>query len=271
MNTANNLSNPILQVDSVSIQYGNRMVLNAINLVVQPSEICVILGPSGCGKTTLLKAIIGLLTPSKGTIRLFGKELVDLDSPESMALLHKTGILFQNGALLGSLTVEENVALPLEMHSGYPPSLIREIVQLKLSQVGLSHATKLLPQELSGGMKKRAALARALALDPQLLFCDEPSAGLDPVTAAGLDDLLLSLRQQLSIGVVVVTHELESIKKIADTIVFLYQGSVLYNGPLKNALDIKEGPMADFFKRVSRFSGTQATSSASLFTIKQAP
>jgi phospholipid/cholesterol/gamma-HCH transport system ATP-binding protein len=243
---------PIIQVENVSVRYGSRVVLENVSIGVSPSEISVILGPSGCGKTTLLKTMVGLLTPFSGCVKLFGHVLGELDSQETMTLLQRLGILFQNGALLGSLTVAENVALPLEMHTRLENDLIEEIVGLKLSQVGLSEAGGLLPQELSGGMRKRAALARALALDPPLLFCDEPSAGLDPVTAAGLDELLLSLRRQLSITIVVVTHELASIKAIADNVVFLHNGRVLYQGGLADAQRGDGGPIADFFSRTYR-------------------
>lgn len=244
-----NSASPVVEVRNVTARYGRLTVLDDVSLTVLPREIRVILGPSGCGKTTLLKTMVGLLPLSGGSVHLFGTELSDLDSQETMELLKRAGILFQNGALLGSLTVEENVALPLTMHTKLPPSLVREVVHLKLSQVGLGHAGSLLPEELSGGMRKRAALARALALDPPLLFCDEPSAGLDPVIAAGLDDLLLSLRSALSITIVVVTHELASIEKIADNVVFLYNGRVLYEGPLPTAHHLSSGPVADFFMR----------------------
>jgi phospholipid/cholesterol/gamma-HCH transport system ATP-binding protein len=169
-----------------------------------------------------------------------------------MALLRRVGVLFQNGALLGSLTTAENVALPLEMHTELPQPVITEIVQHRLAQVGLPHAANLLPSELSGGMRKRAALARALALEPPLVFCDEPSAGLDPVTSAGLDELLLSLRETLGITLVVVTHELASIERIADNIVFLHRGAVLFDGPYAQARSIPEGPVRDFFDRKER-------------------
>jgi phospholipid/cholesterol/gamma-HCH transport system ATP-binding protein len=260
---------PIIEIKNVSVAYGEHRVLDNVSMSVLPREIHVILGPSGCGKTTLLKTMVGLLSPASGSVRLFGRELSDLDSRETVELLKRAGILFQNGALLGSLTVAENVALPLEMHTSLSPDLIREIVLLKLSQVGLSHAAPLLPEELSGGMRKRAALARALVLDPPLLFCDEPSAGLDPVTAAGLDELLLSLRAKLSITIVVVTHELASIRKIADNIVFLYLGKVLYEGPLTSAERFTSGPVFDFFMRKDSTPAAAAAAGASLFTVEQ--
>jgi phospholipid/cholesterol/gamma-HCH transport system ATP-binding protein len=261
-------TNHVIQVENISVRYGSRVVLDNVSMTVSPSEIRVILGPSGCGKTTLLKSMVGLLAPFSGSVKLFGSTLGELDSPKTMALLRRIGILFQNGALLGSLTVEENVALPLEMHTNLDPGLIREIVALKLSQVGLSASAGLLPQELSGGMRKRAALARALALDPPIVFCDEPSAGLDPVTAAGLDELLLTLRKTLSITIVVVTHELASIKAIADNVVFLHNGRVLYEGGLDKAQSSADGPMIDFFSRTYRTHRALQGSGASLFVME---
>jgi phospholipid/cholesterol/gamma-HCH transport system ATP-binding protein len=263
-------TSPIVEVRNVTARYGERTVLDNVSLSVQPKEIRVILGPSGCGKTTLLKTMLGLLAPHSGSVRLFGTEVSDLDSPQTLSILARVGVLFQNGALLGSLTVEENVALPLQMHTSLPPALVREIARFKLSQVGLAHAALLLPEELSGGMRKRAALARALALDPPLVFCDEPSAGLDPVTAAGLDELLLSLRSALSITVVVVTHELASIEKIADNIVFLSKGGVLYEGTLAGAKRVASGPLFDFFMRKDGESANVAAASELPFLVEKA-
>jgi phospholipid/cholesterol/gamma-HCH transport system ATP-binding protein len=264
----NQSTGPIVYVENASVRYGRRIVLDDVSMSVRPSEIRVILGPSGCGKTTLMKTMVGLLSPFKGQVRLFGHALGDLDSEESIALMRRVGILFQNGALLGSLTVEENVGLPLDMHTGLDKKLVREIVHFKLSQVGLSEAASLLPQELSGGMRKRAALARALALDPPLLFCDEPSAGLDPVTAAGLDELLLTLRRQLSITIIVVTHELASIKSIADNVVFLHEGRVLYDGTLDGAEHGSGGPISDFFTRTYRPPQAAGSDASSLFVLE---
>ncbi len=240
---------PIIEVRNLTARYGDRTVLHDITTAVHPSEIRVILGTSGCGKTTLLKNIIGLVKPFSGTVKIFGRLIGELDSLETSSVLKKIGILFQNGALLGSLSVRENVALPLRMHTALAEDVIDEVVHLKLAQVDLPHAAPLFPGELSGGMRKRVAMARALVLDPPLLFCDEPSAGLDPVTANGLDDLLLKLRETLGITIVVITHELHSIEKIADTIIFLDKGKLLYDGPLSGAHAITEGPVFDFFNR----------------------
>ncbi len=240
---------PVVEADKITVSYGDHIVLKSVSAKFNRSDITVILGTSGCGKTTLLKTLVGLIRPVSGVVHLFGHPLTDQDDPESIEMLKKAGVLFQNGALLGSLTVAENTALPLTMHTGLPSEIIDEMVRIKLSRVGLPNAGHLYPSELSGGMRKRAALARALALDPPLLLCDEPSAGLDPVTSAGLDELLLGLRESLGITIIVVTHELSSIERIADSILFVEKGVVLYSGPLLKACELQTGPVHDFFSR----------------------
>jgi phospholipid/cholesterol/gamma-HCH transport system ATP-binding protein len=241
--------NAIAEAEQISVKYGDRTILNDVSASFLSSQITVILGTSGCGKTTLLKSLIGLLKPFSGKVFLLGHQIIDQDDPATIEILKQAGVLFQNGALLGSLTVAQNVALPLVMHTSLSKDVIDEIVHIKLGQVGMPNAAPLFPSELSGGMRKRAALARSLALEPPLLFCDEPSAGLDPVTSAGLDELLLKLRQTLGITIIVVTHELLSIERIADSILFLHKGSVLYSGPLAQARQEAAGPIHDFFAR----------------------
>ncbi len=239
----------MIAVRDLVARYGDRTVLDGISAEIHRGEIRVVLGSSGCGKTSHLKHMIGLLTPASGSISLLGQPIGDHDHPATWALLKQIGVLFQNGALLGSLSVAQNVALPLEMHTDFPADLIDEIVRLKLAQVGMAHAYALFPGELSGGMRKRAALARALALDPPLLFCDEPSAGLDPQTSRGLDELLLDIRDTLGVTIVVITHELASIERIADRILFLHQGCLLFDGRYADARGLSEGPLSDFFAR----------------------
>ena len=224
METVSN-SAAVVEVKDLRVSYGPNIVLESVDLRVAASEIRVILGTSGCGKTTLLKAMVGLLKPERGVVKLFGKEIGEPDAPDTLEALKHVGILFQNGALLGSLTVGENIALPLQMHTSLSKKLIREIVELKLTQVDLPGVYSMLPQELSGGMRKRAALARALVLDPPLVFCDEPSAGLDPINARKLDDLILELRDGLGATVVIITHELASIFAIGNNSVFLDEAS----------------------------------------------
>jgi phospholipid/cholesterol/gamma-HCH transport system ATP-binding protein len=222
-------------------------VLDGVTFDVQRGEIMVILGTSGCGKSTLLKNIIRLYRPGKGSIRLLGHEMTELEEEEIETVLKNVGVMYQHGALLNSITVGENVALPLEMHTSLSPGLRREIADLKLRQVELIDVYDKFPRELSGGMQKRAAVARAIVLDPDILFCDEPSAGLDPVTGKGLDIMLRTVCDTLGMTMVVVTHELESIKRIADRITYLHKGKVLFTGKLDDALKSDIPQIQEFF------------------------
>jgi phospholipid/cholesterol/gamma-HCH transport system ATP-binding protein len=217
-----------------------------------PGEITVILGGSGCGKTTLLKNILRLVEPFSGSVKIWGEEVLDLDDIQMANILKKIGMLFQSGALLNSISVYDNISIPLELHTDLSQNLIDRIIKVKLNLVNLSEALYKFPSELSGGMKKRAALARAIALDPQILFCDEPSAGLDPLTAASLDELILELKKQLKMTIVVVTHELASIHRIADKIIFLDSGKMLFNGTLEDAKNAGI-PQIDTFFKVGKF------------------
>jgi len=242
------LSEPLARVVNLTAAYGDQVVLDDVSLDITPGEIIVILGGSGCGKTTLLKHFIGLLRPIEGRVELFGEDWWTLDEPERDLIIQKIGVLFQNGALLGSRSLAANISIPLEQHTNLSDDVIMRVVRLKLRQVGLQGAESRLPSELSGGMRKRAALARALALDPPLVFCDEPSAGLDPATTFNLDRLLLDLRDNLGISLVVVTHETASIRRIADRIAFLDQGRLIFDGPLKEALTTDVDPVRRFFQ-----------------------
>lgn len=246
-------SHNIVTVSNLTSGYNNNKVLENVSMMARANEITVILGSSGCGKTTLLKHLIRLYSPWSGSIKLFGQEITDMDEPAFNALLLKIGVLFQNGALLNSITVAENIAIPLEQHTRLPAYLIRRLVLIKLGLVELSHALEKLPSELSGGMRKRASLARAIALDPPLLFCDEPSAGLDPITLEALDRLLLKLRDDLGMSMVIVSHEPASIHRIADSIVFLDNGKCLFCGPIDEAKSAGITEIDRFFQ-VGRFS-----------------
>ena len=240
-----------LVVKGLVARYGERTILDGVDLTVRRGEIRVVLGGSGSGKSTLLKHCIGLLTPAAGRVEVLGEPLLGLEGPERVALLRRIGVLFQYGALLGSITVRENVALPLREHTDLPEDVIRELVSLKLAVVELSHAENLLPSELSGGMRKRAALARAMALDPDLLFCDEPSAGLDPLTSAELDELILRLRDRFGMAIVVVTHELMSIERIADRAIMLSSGKALADGTLAEVKGGDHPEIRAFFQRIA--------------------
>jgi phospholipid/cholesterol/gamma-HCH transport system ATP-binding protein len=240
-----------IEVRGLVARYGERTILNGVDLSVPRGEVRVVLGGSGCGKSTLLKHCIGLLTPTAGRVHILGQELHSLEGKERVDLLKRIGVLFQYGALLGSITVGENVALPLREHTRLPETVILEMVRLKLAAVELSHAENLLPSELSGGMRKRAALARALALDPDVLFCDEPSAGLDPLTSSELDELILRLRDRFGMAIVVVTHELMSIERIADKALMLSQGKVIADGTLQEVRAGDHPEIKAFFGRIA--------------------
>ncbi len=237
----------IAEVIDLKAGYDDRLILKGVNLGVPTNKITTIIGGSGSGKTTLLKHLIGLQRQIEGDVIVFGNNWLQLDEKERERTQRKIGVLFQNGALLGSKTIETNIAIPLEQHTKLPESVISRVVRLKLRQVGLQSAAGHMPSELSGGMRKRAALARALALDPPLLFCDEPSAGLDPVTSFQLDKLLLDLRDSLGLTIVVVTHEIASIKRIADNIAYLEDGEMIFTGSLEEAVTNSPESVRNFF------------------------
>lgn len=241
------INEKILEVENLHSWYGQQHVLDGINFSVHSGEIMVILGSSGCGKTTLLKNIIRLYKPNIGNIRLLGYGMVELEEENVEVVLKNVGVMYQFGALLNSLTVGENVALPLEMHTSMSPELRHDVAELKLRQVELVNVYDKFPKELSGGMQKRVAVARAIVMDPDIIFCDEPSAGLDPVTSLGLDNLLITLNETLGMTIVVVTHEIESIKRIAHRITYLHEGKVLFIGTLEEAFEANIPQIQKFF------------------------
>ena len=223
-------SEPVVRVVDLVKRFGGRAVLDGVNLEVLPGETVVVMGGSGCGKSTLLRHMIGALFPDRGHVELFGENLNELSEEALNALRLRFGILFQSGALFNSMTVGENVALPLREHTRLDEETIGIVVKIKLEQVGLREAAALMPAEISGGMKKRAGLARAIALDPEIIFYDEPSAGLDPVTSAEIDQLIRDLAGKLGVSSVVVTHEMGSAFRIADRMAMLDRGRIVRVG-----------------------------------------
>ena len=215
------MSEKVVEVRDLTIGYGGRIVLEKLNFSIAPGEIVCIMGNSGCGKSTLLKHIIGLYEPMKGDIFIRGKSIVTAEEAEKKAIMRSFGVTYQGGALFGSMTVAENVEFPLREYTGLAAEARMKIVEEKLELVGLAGFGSFMPAELSGGMRKRAGLARALALEPDLLFFDEPSAGLDPVSSADLDRMILKLREDTGATIVVVTHELDSIFAIGDRALML--------------------------------------------------
>ena len=252
-NAKPNVTDAVISIRGLSVSLGAKSVLDGVDLDVYRGEILVLLGGSGSGKTTLLKQALGLAKPTSGSIRINGVEITSCSASEMVAVRRRIGVAFQESALFKSLTVEENVALPLQELTRLADSIIELMVWMKLQAVGLVSAAKLYPRELSGGMRKRAAIARAIAMDPDILIFDEPSAGLDPIVAAGLDELILFLKRAFGMTILVVTHELESAFHIADRLAMLYQGRLI-------AVDSKEQFLANKHPRIRQFLDRQPDS-----------
>lgn len=234
---------PVIEIRDLNTRFGPAVVHENVSLTVQRGEIFALVGGSGCGKSTLLREIILLQAPMSGSIRVFGREVLGLSGRAALELRRRWGVMFERGALFGSLTVQENVAMPLREHTDLSERLIGELAAVKVALAGLppSAAAKY-PNELSGGMRKRAALARAIALDPELVFLDEPTAGLDPLSASGLDDLVRHLKESLGLTVMMVTHDLDLLWRVADRVAVLGDGHVLGIGTMEE-LSQSDHPM----------------------------
>lgn len=242
-----------IAVSNLSMAYGDFVVQHGIDFSVRQGEVFVIMGGNGCGKTTLMRALIGLQRPAAGTVRYGGEDFWGAAEEDRERMKRRLGILFQGGALWSSLTLAENVALPLAEHTGLAPARVAEIVAFKLALVGLAGFEDFYPSELSGGMKKRAGLARAMALDPDILIIDEPSSGLDPLTARRLDDLILELRDSLGTTVIVISHDLASILAIGSDSIYLDADShtMIATGNPREALRSGDPKVRHFLTRGS--------------------
>src|SRR5467141_150105 len=244
-------SEAVISLRNLRVSYGEREILHGISFDVQRGETLVILGGSGSGKSTLLRTLVGLENPTSGEIWLKGKNIAAISAAEMDEIRKKVGMSFQGGALFGSMSVGENVALPLREHTKLEDSTIEIILRLKLDQVGLAGFENYMPSQLSGGMKKRAAVARAMAMDPEILFFDEPSAGLDPIIAAGVDQLILDLKKAFHMTIIVVTHELASAFLIADRMVLIDKGNVVAIGSKEEMRSSTHPRVRQFLDRIA--------------------
>jgi len=242
---------PAISLRNLRVSYGDREILHGVSFDVVQGETLVILGGSGSGKSTLLRTLVGLEKPTAGQIFIKGQDLAETSATEMDEIRRKIGMSFQGGALFGSMTVGENVALPLREHTRLEDSTIEIILRLKLQQVGLEGFEYYAPSQLSGGMKKRAAVARALAMDPEILFFDEPSAGLDPIIAAGIDELILELKRAFRMTIIVVTHELASAFLIADRMLLIDKGNILAIGTTEEMRSSAQPRVRQFLDRVA--------------------
>ncbi|HEX2549908.1 MAG TPA: ATP-binding cassette domain-containing protein [Gammaproteobacteria bacterium] len=244
-----NKSEPIIEVKDVSIKLGNDWVHKNLSLSIKKGEIIAIVGGSGSGKTTLLREILMLQRPTSGSIRVFNQEMVNASSKTLLAVQKRLGVLFQQNALFSSLTLLENTSFPLKEHTNLDAKTIRELAALKIMLAGLPiESASKYPSELSGGMQKRAALSRAIVLDPELLFLDEPTAGLDPVSAGGLDELIVNLRNTMGLTVVIVTHDMDTLWTVTDRVAFLGEGKVLCVDTMANLVKNPHPLIQKFFK-----------------------
>jgi len=242
-------SENVIEVRDLVTHYGTRKILKSIDVDVRKGEIMVVMGGSGSGKSTFLRHIIGLERATSGSIRVLGREIADMTGTEATEFSRKIGVAFQGGALFSSMSVGDNVMLPLREHTKLDRMTMEIMMRMKLEVVSLTGFEDLMPAELSGGMIKRAAFARAIVTDPQILFCDEPSAGLDPVVSSALDELILRLRDAMGMTIVVVTHELDSAFRIADRITVLDRGDILITGTVEEVKNCDHDRVQDLLNR----------------------
>ena len=267
--------NELIEIQGLNSFYGSHQALFDVRFAIPKNQVTVIMGVSGCGKTTLLRHLIGLKPTGPGQILVEGEDLGRFGEAKLLAYRRRTGVLFQSGALFNSMTVSENIAVPLKVHTRLADETIRIMALIKLNLLGLAEFGAYMPSQLSGGMRKRAGLARALAMDPEILFVDEPSSGLDPITAAGLDRLILELRETLGMTMIVVTHELESAFRIADRLIVMDQGCILAAGSPEEIRTSQNERVQQFLRR--RADTTEVNSAGYLAgimgngTIRSAP
>jgi len=244
-------SAPSIRLENLTVGYGGKPIISDLNVEFPGGKLSMMVGGSGCGKSTVLKHILQLHPPIAGNIYIGGHDISTLSSKKMHCIRQRTGVLFQDGAMLGSLRVKDNIALPLREHTRLSEEQIMRIAQDRLELVGLGHAMELFPNELSGGMRKRAGLARALVMDPQVLFCDEPTSGLDPVMSAELDQLLLEMMCHFDMTMVVVTHDLASMRGLADHVVILGESKCLFQGPLEELEETTDPYLRRFLDRTA--------------------
>ncbi|MDP3267970.1 MAG: ATP-binding cassette domain-containing protein [Legionella sp.] len=245
------MSEPVIEIKGMKNFLGGHWVHSDVNLTVNRGEILAIIGGSGSGKTTILRSLLMLLKPTEGTIKIFGEDLSQLDSHQAFMLRRRWGMLFQHSALFSAMTVLENIMFPMREFSSLNPEFMQELALLKIALVGLpKDAAGKYPAELSGGMQRRAAAARAIAMDPELLFLDEPTTGLDPRGARLFDDLIVFLRDELNLTVVMVSHDIESLKRATDRVAFVGDGKILSVEPIKELMHNDNPLIADYFSKV---------------------
>lgn len=261
----------LISLQNLRVQYGDREILHGVTFDVKHGETMVILGGSGSGKSTLLRTLVGLEKPTSGQIFIKGQDIASISQHDMDEIRKKIGMSFQGGALFGSMTVGENVALPLLEHTKLEPSTIEIILRLKLDQVGLAGFEHYMPSQLSGGMKKRAAVARALAMDPEILFFDEPSAGLDPIIAAGIDQLILDLKKAFHMTIIIVTHELASAFLIADRMVLIDKGNLVAIGTVNEMQSSIQPRVRQFLDRVAEPEVSQELDYLQMLTEEHRP